>query len=87
MGVGQDNPEDLAGDAFGEGGIGQDEIHPRGGLVAEGHAHIHDDPLSVVGRAVAIEVEVHADLVRAPEGQKDELVVWERGHAGSELMS
>ena len=56
-------------------GVGQDDLDARRGLVAEGHAEIDHDPLAGVRRAEAVEIEVHADLVRPAERQEDELVV------------
>ena len=57
-------------------GIGQDDLDAGRGLVAEGHAQVDHDPLAGVGRAEAVQVEVHADLVRPAERQEDEFVVW-----------
>jgi hypothetical protein len=54
----------------------QDHLDARRRLVAERHAQVDDDPLPVVRRPVAVEVEVHADLVRPAERQEDEFVVW-----------
>ena len=40
----------------------------------EGDAEIDDDPGAVVGRAVAVEAEIHADLADAAERQEDQFV-------------
>jgi hypothetical protein len=45
-------------------GIGQDDLDAGRRLVAEGHAEVDHDPLAIVSRAKAVQVEVHADLVR-----------------------
>ena len=45
------------------------------GLAPEQHAAIHHDPFALVGRAVAVGVEIHADLAGAAERQEDEFVV------------
>ena len=75
VGVGQHDAQDVVGVLLDEGRVGQDDLDARRGLVAEGHAEIDHDPLAVVRRAEAVEVEVHADLVRPAERQEDEFVV------------
>ncbi len=79
VGVGQDDAEDVLGVLLDEGRVGQDDLDARRGLVAEGHAQVDHDPLAGVGRAVAVEVEVHADLVRAAQRQEDEFVARDSG--------
>ncbi len=44
-------------------------------FLAEQHAAIDDDPFAVVGRAIAVGVEVHADFARAAEGEQNQLVL------------
>jgi hypothetical protein len=56
-------------------GIRQDDLDAGRRLVAEGHAQVDHDPLAIVGRAKAVQVEVHADLVRPAQRQEDEFVV------------
>ncbi len=63
VGVGEHDADDVVGIGLDEGRIRQDDLHPRRGLVAEGHAHVDDDPFAVIGRPVAVAVEVHAYLV------------------------
>src|SRR5690606_25914319 len=43
-------------------------------IVAEGHAEIDDDPAAVILGAVAIEVQVHADLAGPAEREEDEFI-------------
>ena len=45
-----------------EADIGQHEVDTRQFRRRECHAAIDDDPLAAIGRAVAVEREVHADL-------------------------
>ena len=56
-------------------GSGRIDLDARRRLVAEGDAEVDDDPLASVRRAEAVEIEVHADLVRPAERQEDEFVV------------
>ena len=56
--------------------VRHDEIDTGvGPFAAEQHAAIDDDPFAVVGRPVAIGVEIHADFARAAEGQENQLGV------------
>jgi hypothetical protein len=80
MGVGQHDAEDVVGVLLDEAGVRQDNLDAGRGLVAEGHAEIDHDPLAGVRRAEAVEIEVHADLVRPAQRQEDELVVRVCGH-------
>ena len=72
--------EDVLGDALGEFGVGQDDLDAGRRLVAEGDPQVDHDPLAGVRRTEAIEVEVHADLVRPAERQEDELIRAGGGH-------
>ncbi len=72
--MGQDDADNVIGILLDKGRIGHDQIHARRGLIAEGHADIDDDPLAVIGRAIAVAIEIHADLVRAAQRQEDEFV-------------
>src|SRR5271168_2827710 len=87
VGVCKNNPQDVVGMFLDERGVGQNDLDPRRGLIAEGHADIDDDPLAIVRRTVAVAVEVHPDLVRAAERQEYEFVVAVGLHeaAGAEL--
>ncbi len=61
--------------------IGHDEIDAgRGALAAEHHAAIDDDPIAIIGRTIAIGVEIHPDLARAAERQEDEFIVAQNRH-------
>jgi hypothetical protein len=75
MGVGQHDAENAVGIGLDELGIRQDDLDARRRLVAEGDAEIDHDPLTVERRAVAIEIEIHADLVRPTQRQEDEFSV------------
>src|SRR5690606_2425293 len=68
----QDDAEDLL--ALQEAGVRHDHVDARRRLVAEGHADVDHDPLAVGRRPVAVQIEVHADLVRPAQRQEDELV-------------
>jgi hypothetical protein len=80
VGVGQDDAEDVVGIVLDEGRVRQDHLDTRRRLVAEGDAQVDDDPLAIVLRPVAVEIEVHADLVGPAQGQEDQLVVLARFH-------
>ena len=75
VGVGQDDAQDVVGVLFDEGRIGHDDLDARRGQVPEGDADVDHDPFARMGRAVAVEIEVHADLVRPAERQEDEFVL------------
>ena len=74
MRVGQDDAEDVVGMLFDEARVGHDDLDARRGRVAESHAEIDHDPLPRMGRTVAVEIEVHPDLVRPAEGEEHEFV-------------
>ena len=76
VGVRQHDAQDAVGVFFDELGVGQDDLDAGRGLVAERHAQVDDDPLAVVRRAEAVQVEVHPDLVRPAQRQEHELVVF-----------
>ncbi len=80
MGMGQHDAQDVLGDALGEFGIRQNDLDARGRLVAEGDPQVDDDPLAGIRRTEAVEVEIHADLVRPAERQEDELITLRGGH-------
>ena len=54
-------------------------------LAAEGDAHVDDEPLAVVGRAIAVEIEVHADLAHAAKRHEHELWPLSVGTSGHAL--
>jgi hypothetical protein len=49
VGVGDDDAQDVGRVLLEEGGVRGDDVHAGRGQVAEGHAHIHHDPLAIVG--------------------------------------
>jgi hypothetical protein len=71
MGVGQHQTDQIVAAAFDELGIGHDYIDARRIVVAEGDAAIDHQPFT----GMAIEIEVHADLAGAAQGQKQQLVL------------
>ncbi len=56
-----------------EADVGKNDVDARLGLAAEGHAHVDDQPVAVPLAAIAVEVEIHADLANAAERHEDEL--------------
>ena len=72
MGVGENEAYEIRALGFEKGDIWKDDIDARLVLAAEGDAHIDDEPLSILLRPVAIDVEIHADLPNATEGEEDE---------------
>ncbi len=75
MGVGEHDAQDVLGVVLHEGRIGHDDLDAWRGGVAEGHAHIDDDPLAAIGRPVAVAIEIHTDLVGASQREEYEFVV------------
>ena len=77
MGVRQHDAEEIVAFFFEVGRVRQNEIDAgRRLFAAEGNADIDDDPLALLRRAVAVGVEVHANLARSAKRQEDEFVVW-----------
>ena len=68
-----------------EADIGKDHVDAGLGLAAEGDAQIDDEPLAVVGRPIAVEIEVHADLPHAAKGDEHELWPLSVGTSGHAL--
>ena len=75
VGMGQHDAQQAVSVFLHEGRIRQDHLDARRGLITEGDAQIHHDPLAVVRGPEAVEVEVHADLVGPAERQEYEFVV------------
>ena len=53
---------------------------PGSSGVGKGHAAVDDDPFAAIGRAVAVEREVHADLADAAERHEDQFGPVHIGH-------
>ena len=70
----------LGGD---EADVGQNHVDAGVGLLAELDAEVDHQPVLVIGRPVAIDVAVHADLPGAAEGEIDQPV---RTHAVSSSL-
>ena len=70
MGVGGDNPQQAVAVFDDEGRVCDHDIDAGLRIVAKGDAAIDDQPLA----AIAVEVEVHADLAGAAERQEIERV-------------
>ena len=75
MRMGQHDAQDLIGVFLDERRVGQDEFDARRRLVAKCNAQVHHNPFAIIGRPEAVEIEVHSDFVRPPEGQEHEFVV------------
>ena len=67
MGMSDDDRLELAAQLLDEIDVGQDEIDARQLRSRKGHAAIDHDPLPVLGGAIAVECEVHADFANAAE--------------------
>ena len=70
MGVGQDQADQVVSMVGDEGRVGHDHIGPRRQVVAEGHAEVDHQPLA----AISEQVQVHADLAGAAEGEEIQFV-------------
>jgi hypothetical protein len=77
VGMGEDQAAQALAPLGDEARIGQDDLDPGQGLVGEAEAEVDHHPLA----AVAVEVEVHADLAGPAERHEEErVVVVEGGH-------
>ena len=72
MGVGQQQALQVRALFLEETNVRQDDIDARLHLAAEGDAEVDDQPLAVAGRAIAVKIEVHADLADAAKGHEHE---------------
>jgi hypothetical protein len=68
--MGEDEPDQVPHPLPDEGDVGHDDLDARRRFIAEGDAEIDHQPLA----GMAVEVEVHADLARAAEGEEQELI-------------
>src|SRR4051812_13917528 len=76
MGMGGDDPQHILPPLRQIADVGHDQIHARRhALAPEQHAAVHNDPLAVALRPEAISVEVHADLARSAQRQKDQFIL------------
>ena len=66
--VGQDDPGEPLLLLLDELEVGQDQVDARIGRIGEGQAEVDHDPLA----AAAVEIDVHADLARAAEGDEQQ---------------
>ena len=85
MRVGQEQPLEVGALGLEEGDVGKDQVDPRLGVAAKGDPQVDDEPLAVVGRPVAVEIQVHADLPHAANGDEHELRPLSVGTAGHAL--
>jgi hypothetical protein len=74
MGVGQKEAGDVVALFLEKPDIRQDDVDARLELAAESHAHIDDQPGVSAATAIAVEIEIHADLADAAKGHEDECV-------------
>src|SRR5262249_47716220 len=68
-----------------ESEIGQHDIDPGLRLVRKRDAEVDHEPLSRIGRAQPVEVDVHPDLAQAPQRHEDELALTRRAEASGLL--
>ena len=85
MRMGQQQSPEVGALGFEEGDVGKNHIDAGLGVAAKGDAHVDDQPLAVVGRPVTVEIEVHADLAHAANGDEHELRPLSVGTAGHAL--
>src|SRR5262245_64893574 len=67
--VGEHEADEIAAALLDEADLGHDDLDARRALVAEGDAEVDHQPLA----AIAIEIEVHADLPCPAQGAEQEL--------------
>jgi hypothetical protein len=72
--VRQHDAQDVVGVGLDVARVRGDHLHAGRRQVAEGHAQVDHDPLPIVRRPVAVQIEIHPDLVRPAQRQEDELV-------------
>ncbi len=75
MRVGDDDAAQPVEILLDEAGVGQDQVDARMRGVRKGDADIDDDPFALIGRPIAKEGEVHADLADAAERREDKFGV------------
>src|SRR3954471_6803217 len=82
MGMGGDDAQHIVAPLHQIADVGQDQVHARRiALAPEQHAAIDNDPAPVILRAIAIGIEIHADLARAAKRQEDQFVLFDgAGH-------
>jgi hypothetical protein len=78
MRVGDDEAGQVGLALGGEARIGHDDLDPRHGLVRKRDAQIDHQPFA----GIAVEVEVHADLAGAAQGQEHQLIGFIEGRRG-----
>ncbi len=71
--MGEQEAGDIVALLLEEADVGEDDVDARLLVAAEGDAHVDDQPLARPRAAVAVEVEIHADLANAAERHEDEL--------------
>lgn len=74
MGMGEDEADDVVALFFKEADIRKNDIDAGFVLAAEGDAHVDDQPRIRPFPAIAVQIEVHADLADAAERYEDERV-------------
>ena len=72
MSVGDDNPFDMLLVMLQKLNVRKDEVNSGLVVTAKGHAAIHHQPFA----PAAVHAQVHANLARPPQGQKQNFVVW-----------
>ncbi len=77
MAVGEDDAEQVLAALLDELEVGQDQFDARIARIGEGHAKIDHQPFAVA----AIEIDVHADLAGAAEGEEEKF--FRRGRQNS----
>ena len=73
MRVGEQQAVDVVALVLEEADVGQDDVDAGLGVAAEGDAHVDDQPLARAAAAIAVEIQIHADLAHAAQRQEDEI--------------
>jgi hypothetical protein len=82
MRVREQQPFQLPTPLGDERGIGHHYIGTRNAIAAERDSAIDHQPAMRAGRTVAVQIEIHADLAGAPQGQEKQLVGRPGPHRG-----
>ena len=72
MRMGEQQADDIRALLLKEADVGKDNVDARLLVAAKGDAHVDDEPLAVALAAIAVEIEIHADLANAAERHEDE---------------
>jgi hypothetical protein len=70
----QHETQNVVADLLEKSYVGHHQIDAgRRGLAAKNHAAVDDDPTPLLGRTIAVAIEIHADLPCPAQREEDEI--------------